>query len=95
MSEILPRWLDADAAATYVCMERKKFMRAAREGRFPKPSYAISKRMPRWDREELDNHLGTNKKQTEMRDAVDAVVAQIKAKGAARREAQEKRRNLR
>ena len=81
------RWLDVDAASRYVSMRADIFLRAVASGKLPKPYHAAGSRSPRWDRDAIDAcFIGTDKRET-VREAVNGVVAQIKAEGAARRQA--------
>lgn len=93
MTETTARWLDVDAACKYVSMRESIFLRAVEAGKLPKPTYALGARTPRWDRHEIDARIEGQKHTQTVREAVDGVVAEIKAKGATRRAAQEARRN--
>ena len=49
-----PRWLDADAAAAYICVRVDRLGRLVADGKIPAPSYHLGPRQPRWDRQALD-----------------------------------------
>lgn len=49
-----PRWLNAEATARYLSVRVDALPRLVKAGRIPAPSYQLGKRMPRWDRLQLD-----------------------------------------
>lgn len=90
MSE--PRWLDADAAATYISVRPDALPRLVRQGRIPKPDYSLGPRSPRWSREALDAVFDGGTASTDPRAASAAVVQKIHEAGRARRAALDARR---
>jgi predicted DNA-binding transcriptional regulator AlpA len=48
------RWLGLAEAAAYLSVRPDTISAFVRQGRLPRPSYALGSRMPRWDRHELD-----------------------------------------
>jgi hypothetical protein len=54
MSDTEPRWLDLDSAARRINVRPDRMRRLVKAGVLPEPSYALGKRMPRWDRDLLD-----------------------------------------
>jgi predicted DNA-binding transcriptional regulator AlpA len=51
------RWLSAPHAAEYLDISIDQLRRFVREGKLPKPDRSLGVRMPRWDREALDNAM--------------------------------------
>ena len=43
-------FLDRDAAAAYLCMSRRAFLAAVKDGRLPAPTCTLGPRTRRWDR---------------------------------------------
>jgi predicted DNA-binding transcriptional regulator AlpA len=84
MTEPLPRWLSVEAAARYVSMRETVFLRAVASKKLPKPSYAMGKRTPRWDREAIDAKIAGVGSAATMRELVDGVVSTIETQGRAR-----------
>jgi hypothetical protein len=78
------RWLDADAAARYLCLRVDAFLRAVSAGRVPRPSRHLGERTPRWDRSALDSVMIGGTASTDTRIAVDALAEEIKAQNKGR-----------
>jgi hypothetical protein len=87
MSDNAPRWLPASDAARHVGMDTEGFRRAVRRGILPTASYKLGPQSPRWDREALDRAMGGIEATSDMEEAVNAVVAQIKGEAKDRSEA--------
>ena len=80
MLDPLARWLPASDAARYVGLETEGFRRAVRRGTFPKPSYAIGKQSPRWDRVALDRVMGATDARDDAGEMTNAICAEIEQK---------------
>ena len=52
------RWLDRKALADYISEREDRLKRIEREGRIPKPSYALGPRSPRWWSPDVDAAMG-------------------------------------
>lgn len=55
---IEPRWLDRDAAAKYLSVEKAELPKLVKAGKLPEPSLHFGPKSPRWDRLELDRVMG-------------------------------------
>jgi excisionase family DNA binding protein len=51
------RWLDEEEAARYLSLRMSALRRLVKAGRLPSPNVSLGKRMPRWDKEELDRAM--------------------------------------
>jgi excisionase family DNA binding protein len=51
------RWFDEDEAARYLSLRMSALRRLVKAGRLPSPNVSLGKRMPRWDKEELDRAM--------------------------------------
>lgn len=78
------RWLDADAAARYLCLRLDAFTRKVRSGLIPEPSYSLGERTPRWWSPDLDAVMRPDTASTNPRMAVQALVEKIHAQGQGR-----------
>jgi hypothetical protein len=58
MPALEPRWLDPEAAATYIGVRVDELRRLRKAGKLPEPSLALGPRTPRYDRYELDALFG-------------------------------------
>lgn len=83
-----PRWLDAEAAASYLSLRYDVFLRYVRDKRVPAPSRHLGERLPRWDREALDALMAGDASATQSEEALNGVLEKIKARGRARRQIQ-------
>lgn len=54
MSDPPARWLNAEAAARYICVRVEALRRLVRAGKLPEPSRHLGPRTPRYDREAID-----------------------------------------
>lgn len=54
MSDPPARWLNAEAAARYICVRVDALRRFVRAGKLPEPSRHLGPRSPRYDREAID-----------------------------------------
>jgi hypothetical protein len=79
------RWLDADAAARYLCLRLDAFTRRVRSGAIPDPNYSLGARTPRWWSADLDAVMRPDTASTNTRTAVQALVQKIKTQGGTRR----------
>jgi predicted DNA-binding transcriptional regulator AlpA len=78
------RWLDARSAAAYLCLDKAAFLRQVKREIFPRPSMYLGPRLPRWDRQVLDEHVNSYKIPEEQRSMSEAV-QQILSAGRLRR----------
>ena len=79
------RWLDAEGAARYISVRPDALQRLVRQGRVPRPDYALGPRRPRWDRMALDAVFETGICSTDPRVASQASVEKILSQGRSRR----------
>jgi hypothetical protein len=78
------RWMDAEAAARYLCLRLDAFTRKVRTGLVPEPSYSLGERTPRWWSPDLDAVMRSDTASTNPRTAVQALVEKIHAQGQGR-----------
>lgn len=79
-----PRWLDAPAAAAYLCLRVDAFTRKMRSGMVPPPSYSLGERTPRWWSADLDALMRADTASTNTQLAVEALAEEIRAKAQSR-----------
>jgi len=77
------RWLDADAAAAYLCLRPEAFMRRVRAGLIPPGSAALGGRSARWSTDTLDALMAGSK----VASGAQAYVERLEAEAGARRSA--------
>jgi predicted DNA-binding transcriptional regulator AlpA len=54
---MMTRWLSLPHAAEHLDISADQLRRFVREGKLPAPDRSLGVRMPRWDREALDNAM--------------------------------------
>ena len=82
-----PRWLNAEAAASYLSVRVDALPRLVKQGRIPEPNRTLGERSPRWDRLALDAAFEGGTASTNHRVAVTALAEKYEAEGRARRSA--------
>lgn len=81
-----PRWLDAEGAARFVGLRVDAFLRRVGSV-FPRPSYALGERTPRWWQGDLDAVMRPDVASLDPRLAAQAIAEKEAQKGRARRPA--------
>lgn len=78
--KVEPRWLDTEAAATYISVRPDALQRLVRDGRIPPPAYPLGPRQPRWDRLALDSRFQGGAESTDIDQAAEAVAQEMRAR---------------
>jgi hypothetical protein len=75
------RWLGPEEAAHHLSVRPDCLARLVRQGRIPRPNYALGPRSPRWDVEALDAAFSGGIVPTDPREAIEAHAKAIIEKG--------------
>lgn len=75
-----PRWLSADAAASYLGISTEGFRRKVRAGMIPAASRALGDALPRWDRQALDATMAGGVASMDPEEAAQAIAQDIIAR---------------
>ena len=79
-------WVDTRHAAVHVGTGEARFLCMVKEGRFPRPSYHLGERSPRWNTEALDRAMDPESASNVTREAFSGLVKKIEEKGRSRRQ---------
>jgi predicted DNA-binding transcriptional regulator AlpA len=80
-------WRDAMGCAVHLGIGEATFLSLVRSGKFPRASYHLGPRLPRWSTEALDRAMNPNSASDVTREAVDALVQKNEEKARSRRQA--------
>lgn len=80
-------WLDGARAAQHLFLSEHRFLALVKSGKFPKPSYHLGARSPRWNSEALDTAMNPETPLDVTREAFSGMVKKIEEKGGSRRQA--------
>lgn len=76
----MTRWLNREGVAAHLSVHVDALPRLMREGRIPKPNYALGSRSPRWDIQALDAAILGDVASTDPGEAVNALIEKMRAK---------------
>jgi hypothetical protein len=79
MTDVVPRWLNAEDTARYIGVRVDQLPRLLKAGKLPEPSRFLGPRQPRYDRLKIDALF--NPEQPSVQGIVDAAVRAILAEG--------------
>jgi len=79
-------WRDARRSAEHLDLSEARFLALVRSGKFPRPSYHLGERSPRWNSETLDRAMNPETALDVTREAVNGLVQKIEEKGRSRRQ---------
>lgn len=80
-------WRDARRSAEHLDISEARFLALVKSGTFPRPSYHLGERSPRWSTEALDRAMNPTSASDVTRGAVNDLVRKIEEKGRSRRAA--------
>jgi predicted DNA-binding transcriptional regulator AlpA len=78
-------WLDTRNAAGHLDLSEARFLVLVKSGKFPRPSYHLGGRSPRWNSEALDSAMNPETALNVTREAFSGLVKKIEEKGGTRR----------
>lgn len=80
-------WVSARAASIHLELSEARFLALVKSGKFPRPSYHLGERSPRWNSEALDRAMSPETPLDVTREAFSGLVKKIEEKGGSRRQA--------
>ena len=72
-----PRWLDRDALARYIAVEKADLPKLVRARKLPAPSHHLGPKSPRWDRAKVDAMFTGEASSVHVRAAISAAAEAI------------------